>query len=138
MHKDYKKWLELKSKINDIKLPESFHVDIGEIWWCSFGENIDIEIDGKGLDYSRPALIVKFFNKYHIWVVPVTNSPSKNEFHVNIKSFSNTSTVTISQLHTISTKRLLKFIAKISPDDFEIINKSLINLLQKENPTDVG
>lgn len=138
MSKDYRKWIGLKSKINNTNLPSTFHVKIGEIWWCSFGENIGIETDGKGDEYIRPALVIKFFNKNHIWVLPLTTSNVKGKFRVQIKSFSNSSAVITSQLRTVSTNRLSRFINKINKDDLFIINNELINILKNETPTNSG
>lgn len=33
----------------------------GEIWWCSIGMNIGVEIYGKGGRFTRPVLIFKKF-----------------------------------------------------------------------------
>ncbi|MEK7184986.1 MAG: type II toxin-antitoxin system PemK/MazF family toxin [Patescibacteria group bacterium] len=138
MSKDYRKWIGLKSKINNTNLPRTFHVNVGEIWWCSFGENIGIEIDGKGDEYIRPALVIKFFNKNHIWVLPLTTSNTKGRFHVQIISFSELSAVITSQLRTVSTNRLSRFISKINKDDLLTINHELINILKYETPANSG
>lgn len=29
----------------------------GEVWWCSCGENVGIEINGKNKEFTRPVLI---------------------------------------------------------------------------------
>ena len=134
MSKDYKKWIGLKSRINKIKLPQTFHVNVGEIWWCSFGENIGIEIDGKGEDYIRPALVIKFFNRNHIWVLPLTTNNTKGRFHVKINSFSELSSAITSQLRTISTNRLSRFISKVNIHDLLAVNQDLISILKYDSP----
>lgn len=137
MEKDYKKWSEIKSRVNDTELPETFHLNVGEVWWCSFGENVGIETDGKGEDYLRPALVVKFFNRNHIWVLPLTTSMNSSRFNIKVTSFSDSSFVIISQLRSISTKRFSRFITKIAKEDFLFIIENIINLLKYETPEQV-
>lgn len=134
MEKNYQKWSKIKSKIHNTTLPDSFHINPGEVWWCALGENIGIETDGKGQDYLRPVLVVKVFNKNHVWVSPLTTKTKKNRFTVEIKFFSQSSFVIISQLRTISTLRLTRFIYKIDHRDFLRVNESLMESLKYETP----
>lgn len=137
MNKNYKKWFELKPKINDIELSNSFHINVGEIWLCSMGENIGIEINGKGDDYLRPVLVIKVFNKNHSWVLPLTSNKKNNSFYFSIPSFSD-STVVLSQLNTISSNRFNRFISKINEEDTNIIVGKLIDILKYETPHKAG
>ena len=45
MSKDYKKWFELKPKINSKELSKTFHINVGEVWWCSLGDNVGIGVE---------------------------------------------------------------------------------------------
>ena len=36
----------------------------GELWWCSIGINVGVEIFGKGPDAVRPVVIFKKINKF--------------------------------------------------------------------------
>ena len=55
--KHFKEWINLKEKLHfNAKLPR---IKEGEIWWCSFGENIGTEINGKSARFTRPVLIIK-------------------------------------------------------------------------------
>jgi len=61
MVKDYKKWHTKKSLIETRNDRLYFHER--EIWWCSLGHNVGFEQDGKGVDFARPILVFKKFNK---------------------------------------------------------------------------
>ena len=139
MSKDFRLWFELKPKINEIELLPDFHIHEGEIWWCSLGENVGIETNGKG-DFSlRPVLILKVFNKEHLWIVPLTKNLSVDKFHIPIASFSQNSLVVVSQLRTVSSRRLYRLIQKINDKDLYVVKKALSSLLYKyETPPDGG
>jgi DNA helicase II / ATP-dependent DNA helicase PcrA len=129
MDKDYKNWSKVKRRVNNGKLPENFEIKSGDIFWCFFGENVGIEIDGKGEDYVRPALVIKFFNPKHIWVVPLTTNQGNIKFNIRLDSFSEFSYAITSQLKTISTLRLLRFIKNINRSDFlKVIHKTIDHL----------
>ncbi|MFA7169790.1 MAG: hypothetical protein WC178_02965 [Candidatus Paceibacterota bacterium] len=57
--KDYKNWHNLKLKIenNGTKKKKKFRER--EIWWCSLGENIGFEQDGKNEKFERPILVLR-------------------------------------------------------------------------------
>ena len=56
--KDFISWLSIKTKIDGLKhSPPLFNE--GEIWWCSIGENVGMEISGKGSYFRRPVLIIR-------------------------------------------------------------------------------
>ena len=68
--KDFAGWLPVKEKINDEENAPTFKER--EIWWCSAGVNVGVEIDGKNHLYERPVIIVRKFSKRLFWGVPTT------------------------------------------------------------------
>lgn len=60
MSKNFQKWHDKKSQIDDIKERPFFHER--EVWFCHLGANIGFEQDGKGEDFLRPILVVRKFN----------------------------------------------------------------------------
>ena len=43
--KHFEEWIDLKEKLHfNAKIPKILE---GEVWWCSFGENVGVEINGK-------------------------------------------------------------------------------------------
>lgn len=118
--KDFNKWNEDKKRLNTRdSIPFS---NIREVWWCSLGVNIGIEIDGKNNNYERPVLILKVFNKEMLWIVPLTSKPRKNKFYFKISyDEDNTSYVVLSQSRIISAKRLIRKIDRLPEEIFEKI-----------------
>jgi len=122
--KNFDSWNSLKKK-NDIEeTDQKLYFYEREVWWCSLGVNIGIESDGKNNNFERPVLIVKKFNGEMIWVLPLTSKEKKGEFFQKIDHETGVSWVNLSQIRTISTKRLLRKIGMISEQEFlEVIRK---------------
>ena len=58
MNKNYKRWTPVKINTND-KLHRPTKFRAGQVWRCKIGENIGVEMDGKGDSFLRPVLILK-------------------------------------------------------------------------------
>ncbi len=135
MEKNYDLW-NIEKKVLDKKTVNKdlfFHAR--EIWWCSAGLNIGVEIDGKNDNFERPMLIVKKFNSDMVWVVPLTKKERANPYYLKLRNSSVESSLILSQIKTISTKRLLRKIGSISEDEFSSVVSRLSDLLKIENPT---
>lgn len=130
--REYDLWIKFKEILNllNIKLPFSEK----EIWWVSFGINIGIEINGKGEYFERPAVIIKRFNILHAWVLPISRVDNlKDGIHVSIKHnlLELNSVVVLSQIQTISNERLLRYIGRVSDQEFKNIKDALYIIIKK-------
>ncbi len=126
--KNYKLWFTQKSKLEELGHETlSFHER--EIWWCSIGLNLGNEQDGKNNNFERPVLILRKFNKKLCWVLPLTSKIKSGEYYYTIYYKNTASTLILSQLRLISSKRLLRHIRKISPYQFKIIINKVKELL---------
>jgi mRNA interferase MazF len=118
MNKEYKKdfdgWNEKKKEVNSIEDSPFFYE--GEIWWCSLGVNIDVEIDGKNTYFERPVLIIKKVNLQSALVIPITKTYKDSTYVYHIKTIS--SNVVISQMRSISNKRLLRKVCRINIKEY--------------------
>ncbi len=118
MLKDYSEWFKLKPKINTKKQDRDLYFKEGQIWWCSLGFNIDIEIDGKNEMFTRPVLILKIFSRRHVWVVPITSKGGFDKYYFRIDLFGTESFLVLSQLRTISSLRLLRKFSYLPEDQY--------------------
>ena len=125
--KDYKNWHVLKIEIENKKNEKFFNNR--EIWWCSIGENIGHEEDGKNNLYERPVLIFRKFNKNIFIGIPLTTKYKENDFQYSFKTNNIESSAILSQTRLLSSKRLIRKISKISIYDFNNIKKAFINLI---------
>ena len=115
--KDFDKWNNQKKEVQKKdKIPYFYE---REIWYVKMWVNLWVEQDWKWELYLRPIIILKKFNKYSFYWIPMTSVDktwSRNHleiewFEKNVKSF-----VWLSQMKLFDTKRLVekKWVVKIS------------------------
>lgn len=135
--KNYLKWHAIKSDIENSGKEILFRDR--EIWWCSLGENVGFEQDGKNEKYERPVLVFRKFNKGMFWGLPLTSKEKNDSFHyklaLHIKNENNEieeriSIVILSQLRLLSGKRLIRRVARINENNFKEIEGKVINLIK--------
>ena len=102
-----------------------------EIWWCSIGFNLGDEQDGKNELFERPILVLKKFNNKIAWVLPMSAKPKDGIHYHSLEHEGKKFTVILSQLRLISVKRFRRFVRKISPHQFSLIQDKLINFIKK-------
>lgn len=127
--KDFEKWNKNKQEIDSATIPYDFFFHEREVWWVAVGINIDIEINGKHEHFERPVLVVKKFNKYQFWGVPLTSKKKEGRFYVIIRHEDEVSYGSITQIRVFSSKRLLRKIGKISKTDFINVKKRIKSFL---------
>jgi mRNA-degrading endonuclease toxin of MazEF toxin-antitoxin module len=104
----------------------------GEIWWCSIGINIGSEQDGKNEQFERPALIVLKINKNVVWILPLSSKIKGGKYRASLETLS--SEVILSQIRTISTKRIIRRICRISDNEMNgIVDRFVALLPQKKD-----
>lgn len=122
--KDFNKWNEIKKDINSKDVAFDLFFYEREVWWCSIGINVGVESNGKNEKFERPILIIKKFNSDMIWAIPLTSREHKGSHFQKIIHDSGVSWACLSQIKTISTKRLLRKIGMISDSDFlQVLDK---------------
>ena len=119
MDKDFDRWTKIK-KIIEASDKKVF-CNQREIWWSSIGENIGTEFCGKNNLYERPVLIMKVYNVDTIKILPLTSKIKNGKYFVEVKNDKVISFGSLSQVKTISTKRLSRKVGRISKDNFRIV-----------------
>ncbi len=112
MVKDFESWHKLKARLDNRKRPPAFSE--GEVWWCSVGINVGVEADGKNLYFERPILIIRRFNDEMLWAFPLTSKIKRDRFYYPMSVNGLVETVMLSQIKTLSSKRLQRLIGKIN------------------------
>jgi UDP-N-acetylbacillosamine transaminase len=120
--KNFDSWNIEKQKINKKELSKERFFHEGEIWWGSLGINIGSEQDGKNELFERPLLIIKKFHQGSVWAIPLTSESKNNKFHYLLKD--SESYAILSQLRLLSTKRMRRYVRKISDQElFKVIDQ---------------
>lgn len=117
-------------KINIVK---SFYVkefNEWEIWFLSMGKNIWFEEDWKWENFSRPVLIIKKFNKYVFYWIPLTSVSKDDKFHFWFDGKTGKRSYAIlSQMRLFDAKRLEDHIWDISFSDMKQLKNKLKKLI---------
>ena len=128
--KDFDSWNKEKKSLENVGHDIlAFHER--EIWWCSIGLNLGDEQDGKNELFERPVLVLKKFNNKVCWALPMSTKPKDGIYYHNLEHEGKVFTVILSQLRLTSVKRFRRFVRKISPHQFELIQNKLINFIKK-------
>ena len=100
-----------------------------EIWWCSIGKNLGDEQDGKNAFFERPVLILKKFNDYIAWVLPLSSKLKIGPYYYAILLNKQYRSIILSQLRLVSVKRFRRIMIKIPSAQFRLIRAKIKNLL---------
>ena len=128
MQRDFKKWHEKKSSLDQNEVRVNFHER--DVWFSSVGANVGFEWDGKGGEFLRPIVILKKFNNETLWGIPLTSKIKNSKYYFTFGHDSRKSAANISQLRLIDAKRLRYQIGSISERDFMGLKKRIIDLIQ--------
>ncbi len=69
--KDFRRWAEVAEKIEEGAVPDS--IKVGAVYWCKIGPGVGHELAGKGLDFTRPVLVIGELNVSSLLVLPITS-----------------------------------------------------------------
>lgn len=100
----------------------------GEIWWCHFGENIGMEMNGKNETFTRPVVILKKYDRYSFLAVPLTTHSKEGSWYLTFTHNQKSQTAVLSQARVISYKRLKELFGQIDSTDYNNIKKAFLDL----------
>ena len=125
--KRFLEWISVKEKLhNQEHLPPLFKE--GEIWWCSLGENVGSEINGKSNLFSRPVLIFRKLSKSTFMGIPTSSQDRKGSWYVQITLGSVKSVVILSQARLLDYKRLSSKIGELDAVEMHNVKDKFKNL----------
>ena len=121
----YQNWESVRTKLNEITNFPNFSE--GEIWWVFAGENVGIEINGKGVNFLRPVLIFKKLSKFGFVGIPLTSQKHGGDWYVKFEFQKKVSYAAIAQIKTFSAARLRKRMGQVPNND---MNKMKIGIFK--------
>ncbi len=93
----------------------------GELWWCSIGMNIGVEIYGKGDRFTRPVIVLRKFNANSFFGIPLTTKLKYGKWYVPMEHGGTESRAIISQARIFDGKRLVGKMGALNKADFQRI-----------------
>lgn len=125
--KRFIEWITLKEKLHNISTKTPLFKE-GEVWWVSIGENVGVEINGKGNKFSRPVYVFKKLSNDGFLGIPLSTQKKEGSWYVNIKHKSIESVAMLGQVKIISSKRLLEKHGELDKNDIIKIKNGFYNL----------
>lgn len=126
--KDFKGWMKIKEKIHFKKSIRTIRE--GEIWWCRLGENVGVEICGKGEDFLRPVVIVNKLSQYNFIGVPLTSKKHTGSWYVNFVFKDKNQYAVVAQVENISVYRLHHKMGELPESDLDEVLVGLCKLFK--------
>lgn len=124
--KHFEEWFNLKEKLHfNAKSPR---ISEGEIWWCSFGENVGVEINGKSARFTRPVLIMRKLSKFGFMGIPLTSQEKTGTWYAKFVFLNKNEYAAVCQARVMSVSRLHSKIGQIPKSDLEIVKKAFHEL----------
>ena len=125
----YKTWSFLKQKLSKVNKTPIIHE--GDIWWVSVGQNLGIEINGKGRLFSRPVIVFKKLSKQGFMGIPLTTQPHTGSWYVGFRFQNQQSYAALSQARVFSVTRLSTLLGQIAEDDMGRVKEGFEKLYLK-------
>ena len=124
----FSEWAGLKPRLHfteSVAFPKK-----REIWWAHIGQNIGVEINGKSNKFERPVLIVRVFNKDFVLVVPISSREKEGRYYYSFMNPAREKNVVVlSQIKSISSKRLVRIVGEMGASDFSEIVARLKDMI---------
>ena len=115
--KRFDEWGVYRKSLDSKEFKGFFHER--EIWWCALGVNIGSEQDGKNENFERPALVFRKIKHDLLVIVPFTSKISDDEHRIRTMIAGRPSQLLLSQIRTVSSKRLLRKMGRLRVPVFQ-------------------
>lgn len=124
--KDFQGWIQLKEHLHFNAKHPTIHE--GEVWWCSFGENVGVEINGKSGRFTRPVVIMKKLSGLGFMGIPLTSQEKTGSWYAQFHFLGKKEFAAVCQARVMSVSRLYSKIGQLPASDLKIIKDAFLNL----------
>ena len=127
-HRQFDEWNEVKKKTDRESYPLYYE---REVYHCRTGKNIGFEQSGKGERFLRPVLIIKKFNRFVFWGVPLSKTNRRGKYYYPFLLVRDiTSVAILSQLKLYDAKRLGTKIGVLNKEEMKNIKRIIRQYLE--------
>jgi mRNA interferase MazF len=124
MIKRFLEWIGLKEKLHNGNYAPPLFKE-GEIWWCAVGENVGIEINGKGRVFSRPVFVYKKLSREGFLGIPLSTKSKAGTWYVEVTFQEKISVANLAQVRVFSVSRMFDKIGALDEKDSGKIKKRI-------------
>lgn len=125
-NKHFKDRIKLKEKLHFNARRPRIHE--GEVWWCSFGENVGVEINGKSERFTRPVVIMKKLSGLCFLGIPLTSQEKTGTWYVNFEFLEKKEYAALCQARVMSVSRLHNKMGELPASDLQIVKDGFLKL----------
>lgn len=137
MIKRFVEWIKLKEKLHNVSYGKKPLFKEGEIWWCSIGDNVGTEINGKSKYFSRPVLVFRKFSRDLFFGLPLASKINTGSWYVEIFFLNKKQTIILNQARVLNSGRLRDLIGQCDEKTLEKI-KAGFRQLYLDSPSNKG
>lgn len=83
-------------------------INAGDILWCAMGENVGVEINGKGKAFMRPVLIIRKLSRLGFVGLPLTSQLHEGPWYAHFRFQGRDEYAVFAQMRTFSVRRLYR------------------------------
>ncbi len=127
MIKKFLEWIGLKEKIHRIS-SRPLYFNEGEIWWCAVGENVGVEINGKGRLFSRPVFVYRKLSREGFVGIPFSTQNKKGSWYVEVSFKGEKNIANLSQMRVFSSSRMYEKMGSLDDNDCAKIKNGFLRL----------
>jgi mRNA interferase MazF len=99
------------------------------VWWCSVGENVGVEISGKGQDFTRPVIVLKKLGRLAFFGIPTTtNTERKGSWYFPFRHKGVDEVAMLTQARMFSYKRLHSKMGELDDEDYKKAKEAFVRL----------
>jgi mRNA interferase MazF len=128
MHvKRFLEWIGVKERLDSQRhIPPLVHE--GDVWWCAIGENVGVEIDGKGSNFVRPVVILRKVNQHSFIGIPLSTRPRGGVWHTSFMHYGVRQTALLAQIRMFSCKRLHNRMGQLDSAEYIKLKEAYLSL----------
>ncbi|MBZ9750715.1 type II toxin-antitoxin system PemK/MazF family toxin [Deinococcus sp. HMF7604] len=97
----------------------------GEVWWCSLGVGVGVEITGKGAQFRRPVIVLRKLGPAGCIVAPLTTRPREGDWFHPLNWGQGPRWVMLNQMRFVSATRLSNRMVTLSAAQVNAVRASL-------------
>ena len=126
INKRFDEWIKVKSDLHFAGVYRN--IKEGDVWWCSIGENVGVEINGKQEFFLRPVLVMKKLSKFGFMGVPLTSQPHEGSWYVQFDFKDKHQNAVLAQARVFSVYRLRRKMGTVPDSDLELVRSGFKKL----------
>jgi mRNA interferase MazF len=125
--KRFTEWIKLKERLHSsVKQPPLFNEN--EVWWCSLGENVGVEVNGKSDLFSRPVFIYRKLSRNGFLGIPMTTADKSGSWYVEIDFKNKKQVANLAQCRVLGAQRLSSRMGVLDDADADKIHRQFHEL----------